>query len=386
MSILGPNEGPGLYHVAPTLVAGAEQGFLGLGVDQNVLGSSVLAASGTVVVPSAPNDQAYDISVVANATNVCSVTASGRAVTISFIANPNGFSLTPSTSANIETAINASGILKVLTPDGTPSRTFAAGAIGAAQNLAPGIAASGLGSSDVAKQVDTGLATPLGGLDVDVPPMLSNYWLRSGAGIVNPFVTNNVGGANPLAIVDSSHPASRQFLTGTTTTGAACLTFTGVIIFDTTSHTWRYETRFMIPTLSNGTDTVNLTIGFQDTTTAIDGVDGAYVKVDSNTAPNFQCVTSANSVRTTTDSGIALVANTWYRLVIVVTNATSVAFYLHPEGSALPSTPTVTITTNIPTGATRRTQATFLWLKSAGTTSLTCWYAYQLIDMDRLSP
>jgi hypothetical protein len=100
------------------------------------------------------------------------------------------------------------------------------------------------------------------------------------------------------------------------------------------------------------------------------------------TTANFFFKTSSNSTRTTTDTGIAIAAGTWYRFKAVVTNASTADCYLitdstyHSNGRSYGAI-VVTNSTNIPTGAGRETGAGLAMIKSAGTTSRGLQYAWQ---------
>lgn len=128
----------------------------------------------------------------------------------------------------------------------------------------------------------------------------------------------------------------------------------------------------MIPTLDNGTDTYRVTMGAHDATSAVDATDGYYLKYNLGVnGTGFVFVTSANGTRTTTSTGVTVVAGVWYRVKIQLTNNTTVSCYLVPDvngwdyGAAV-----ATNTTNIPTGAGRETSSSSISiLKSAGTNS-----------------
>lgn len=124
--------------------------------------------------------------------------------------------------------------------------------------------------------------------------------------------------------------------------------------------------RIRVPVLSTGADQFILREGFGDTTSG-DQVDGAYIEWDASVTANVQCKTAANSVRTTVDSGVAWVANTWHD-VTILGNATSVLFYL--DGVLVAS-----ISTNIPAGAARAFGGNGHSIKIVGATQ-------RLVDID----
>lgn len=121
--------------------------------------------------------------------------------------------------------------------------------------------------------------------------------------------------------------------------------------------------------------TLTFRLGFIDTATSADCVDGAYIEVPST--GNAVGKTSNNSTRTTSATIAALSTNTWYRARIVVNRAaTAVDFYIYNDaGDQLG---TVQVTTNIPTAAGRQTGHGYIATKS-GTTAQAC------VEMDYMS-
>ena len=152
-----------------------------------------------------------------------------------------------------------------------------------------------------------------------------------------------------------------------------------MIALSSDSGTWTYETVFYIPTLSAGLQNFVVRLGFIDSVTGA-SVDGAWMEIASHTDGQMQCKTSANSVVTTTASGVTISAATWYRARIVVTNDTSVSFYLAADGAL--GAAVATHTTNIPTGAGREFGAGIQYNKTAGTTARTVSYTYQFCSRD----
>lgn len=173
---------------------------------------------------------------------------------------------------------------------------------------------------------------------------------------------SGVGAAQNFGAVesDTSSIGWVQSQTGTDTTGRSgyqsqtmSFRFDQGILF--------LETKIVIPTLSDGTETFTFLGGFADAvTTSI--VDGAFFRyTHSVNSGKFEAVTRSNSVETAADTGITVVAGTAYKLTIIGTS-TSVAFYINGALVA-------TITTNIPSGSGRAT-GTYVGInKSAGTTS-----------------
>ncbi len=245
-------------------------------------------------------------------------------------------------------------------------------------------------TGDILQQLDDGAAAnplPAWG-DPVVNPRLCAWWqnkglIGSGSGW-NSVVSGGSGSATRQLRTDPDHGALLYLKSGTATTNAQGMILTPAssanIIFSAASHLWRYEAIFRIPVLSDGTDTFRVGMGFCTAVNVIDQVDGAYILINS-LVTNAQCVTASGSTRTTTDSGFAIALNTFYRIAIVVTNVTSVDFYLSLASDPCPSTPTKTTLTNIPTAGI---QAGFWAGKTAGGTSREYEYAYQQVAFDRV--
>jgi hypothetical protein len=193
-----------------------------------------------------------------------------------------------------------------------------------------------------------------------------------------PFANSSSGtgaAVSTIAIAGTAtHPGIAQLDAGTTTAGVVAMTTrsSSCILFG--GAPWRFEAAFRIPVLSDGTDTFSLRIGFLDAFAA-ESVDCAYLRyTHSVNAGKFEAVTRSNSSETVSDTGITVVANTWYRLRIEVNAAgTSIAFYLDDVLVA-------TVTLTIPTGTGREVGAGAVLIKSAGTTSRTTELDYLEIE------
>ena len=158
----------------------------------------------------------------------------------------------------------------------------------------------------------------------------------------------------------------------------------GIVVLSATSHTRFCDFAFKIPTLSDGTNTFNSRLGWAS---ALFGtvVNGVFMEVDSNTSAQMQFVTRAASIETRTASGITIAANTWYRGRIVVTNNTRVDYYLALESAGLPSTPTATITTTIPSGTGQGMLHNYLIEQTAGASARKLPVQHYLAGMDRFT-
>ena len=180
------------------------------------------------------------------------------------------------------------------------------------------------------------------------------------------YAVTGAGAANSATAVGSvaGHPGILQLQTGTTATGNARAVSTaaaGILLGN--SSEWRFGSGVRIPTLSNGTQRFSYRAGFMDSGTA-DSVDGCYFRYTDNViAGDWQGVCRSNSTESTCDTNIAVVANTWFRLDVVVNSAGSSVDFLTDGTSRCQ------IATNIPTGAGRGTSFGVMLLKSVGTTS-----------------
>ena len=153
--------------------------------------------------------------------------------------------------------------------------------------------------------------------------------------------------------------------TGTTAAGYALTTSFGYagqywgVVFGTAQ--WTFETDIYIDQLSTAAEEYSLNIGFGDVPNA-NQVDGVYFRYDRLTSTNWLACTANNSVRTSTDTGIAVNASGWVRLKIVVNYAgTRADFYCN---SVLVATNIL----NIPTA--RSTGIISAIVKSAGLTNV----------------
>ena len=163
---------------------------------------------------------------------------------------------------------------------------------------------------------------------------------------------------------DGSHPGAAQSTTGTTSTGRACNSYLEPTTIEFGTYAWRSVGAFHIRNLSDGTNTYTVGIGFQDTFTSGNSVDGAYLRyTDTVNGGRYECVTRSNSVETATDSGVTATINIWVSYEIRVNAAgTSVEFYIN-------GTLVQTHNTNIPTGSARVTGHGHNIVKSLGTTA-----------------
>lgn len=200
------------------------------------------------------------------------------------------------------------------------------------------------------------------------PLKMARWWTEgSSAGDFSSLTSGASAGTTAnTADSDATHPGTLSSSTGSTATGrsAACYIEAGAIQFGT--HAWRAVGCFKIPTLSDGTETFSVMIGFCDSFTSTSYTDAACFRYQhSANSGKLECLTRSNSVGNPTDSGVTVVANTWYSYEIRVNAAgTSVEFYI--DGTLVQ-----THNSNIPTGSSRALGFGHNILKSAGLTART---------------
>ena len=170
--------------------------------------------------------------------------------------------------------------------------------------------------------------------------------VASGTGATTQRTSNNIPNQT------SNQIGFCQYQTGTTSTAYAnhiSESFVGKqFVFGGGS--WIYETYINVETLSTSLERFRFVSGFGDSPTTASESNGTFFTYDEGgiangtiASPNWQCVTSAGSVRTLTTTSTVVSANTWTKLRIEVNSSgTSVAFYIN--GSLV-----ATHTTNIPT-------------------------------------
>lgn len=179
------------------------------------------------------------------------------------------------------------------------------------------------------------------------------------------FAATGAGASIAAGTGGASRPGVIGVYTGTTTTGSCVLTM-GAYWCASGGQTI-YTVSIRIPTLSTASEEFICRIGIHDGTNST-VTDGVYFEYDRLTAGDFwRCATSNNSTRTLVTTTSAIVANTWYRLKIVVNAAgTSVDYYVDDVLLTAGSLP---ITTNIPTTTARVSAPSGQIIKSAGTTT-----------------
>ncbi len=111
--------------------------------------------------------------------------------------------------------------------------------------------------------------------------------------------------------------------------------------------------------------TTTVRLGFHDSSSSADAVDGAYIEIVGTTLSGK---TASNSTRSTTGTTLTITTATWYRAKIELnSNATSVTYTVMNEAGTVLWTNS--LTTNIPTGAGRTTGQGII-ATSSGTTAV----------------
>lgn len=195
-----------------------------------------------------------------------------------------------------------------------------------------------------------------------------------------PFLsaTANGGSASTTGagLGDGNHIGVFDANTGTSGSNGYAYAYIATDHFQFGDSAMRYQAIAKVHTLSDGTDTFYVFLGFTDSRSAAAQTDGCYFRyTHSENSGNWTCVTESNTTETTTDSGVA--ADTSYHAFEVKVNAaaTSVTFYI--DGSLV-----ATHTTNIPSGAARQTGAHSGILKTVGTANRRLWVDAMLVEAD----
>ena len=169
------------------------------------------------------------------------------------------------------------------------------------------------------------------------------------AGNIGPFVPAAISsGTLPVGTATANNPGVVRFRSSTTANSGYRIYLDPVSILVGGGEI--SDTIFSVTTTANTT----IRMGFFDTATSADAVDGCYFEIPASTSLSGKC--ASNSARTSTGSSYTISTGTWYRGLIVVNSAaTTVDFYLYDmSGTQLW---TNSVTTNIPTGSGRYTGA-----------------------------
>lgn len=156
--------------------------------------------------------------------------------------------------------------------------------------------------------------------------------------------------ATTLTVADTNHAGILDLNTGASATGAAIRYLGGVTSGSATAGfalgggVLTFEWLARVEDLSTAGERYSLMLGLFDTaTTQVNGV--RFLYNDSVNAGNWTISAINASTVTNTDSGVAVVADTWYKLRAVVNAAgTSIQYFINGASVG-------TVTTNIPTAS-----------------------------------
>lgn len=189
---------------------------------------------------------------------------------------------------------------------------------------------------------------------------------------------NNGGGSGSGANQEngsSTNPGVILLQTGTGTTGSAALSqltgsrSTGWMVVG--GGTWEIEWLVKLTTLSDGTNTYTMSIGWGDITLSSDSItNGIYFSyTDTGSSPNWKINTTSASSTTTQDSGVAASTAAYNKFKIIVNAAgTSVSFYIN--GTQVSNSPLTTTIPSVVVGGMLKL------IKSAGATNRTAQADY----------
>jgi hypothetical protein len=211
-----------------------------------------------------------------------------------------------------------------------------------------------------------------------------------GTSYTNVITTAIGSGATARSIATTNRTNQQgiiQHSTGTTTTGAAGYVYGSSLYIGSGSIS--LETYVTVETLSNATERFQTIFGYyfgsnySNTQNAIffsyDEAGTMFFEFGAAATPNWKCYTRGASVTTRTNTSIAVVAGTWYKLRIDINAAgNSVTFYIN-------NTLVATHTTNIPTSLIAM-PITSLIVKTVGTTARTMLTDYFMYDETFTNP
>lgn len=134
-----------------------------------------------------------------------------------------------------------------------------------------------------------------------------------------------------------------------------------------------FSTRVIFPTLSTSAERYTFIAGATNSNLPI-GTNYILFQYSDNINSGKFAISTGAAATTLVDSGVTVVANTWYTLTMILNTAgTSVSYYIN-------NTLVGTITTNIPTGTSRLTTWRVIQQKNIGTTSRTNYLDYWYLN------
>lgn len=191
-------------------------------------------------------------------------------------------------------------------------------------------------------------------------------WFASTADTELTLGVSGAGAGVLFGDTDVTRPGVLDLTTGTTTTGRATLIMGGStagnsIVLGPGADVF-FDTSVKIEVLSDGTNTFTVRTGLNDSISGA-GTDGVWFQAG---AVNWECVVASGGgggTSDTEDSGVAIVANTFYRLEFDILSGTNVEPAFRIDG-----VPVCAATTGrVPNGTARATQVNMQIIGSAGT-------------------
>lgn len=218
---------------------------------------------------------------------------------------------------------------------------------------------------------------------IDLYSRIFEDFFAGPAGFVNLSTFNNGGGAGAVNAstfgVDNTEKCSGvlQLTTSTSTAGGAALSNTTYQLTIGFGFQYTLSFRSALETLSDGTNTYTIRIGFLDNHAGVP-VDGAYFRYTHGTnSGKWQAVTVSNSAETAEDTGITADITTFHIFKIVANSAASqIDFYID-------GVKTNDITTNIINSASRLTGQVATIEKTAGATARALYVDYYELISER---
>lgn len=218
---------------------------------------------------------------------------------------------------------------------------------------------------------------------IDLYSRIFEDFFAGPAGFVNLSTFTNGGGAGVVNTstfgVDNTEKCSGvlQLTTSTSTAGGAALSNTTYQLTFGFGFQYTLSFRCALETLSDGTDTYTIRIGFLDNHAGAP-VDGAYFRYTHGTnSGKWQAVTVSNSVETAEDTGITADITTFHIFKIVANSAASqIDFYID-------GVKTNDITTNIINSASRLAGQVATIEKTAGATARALYVDYYELISER---
>lgn len=321
---------------------------------------------------------------------------SNTTTTISGGATAGDITLTlPATTGTLATTADTG--INQLTGDVTAGPGTGSQAATIAANAVTNAKMATMAANTVKANVTGSTTTPTDVTAIASPATASSFVLRDSAGVVRDYdpayvattsdhfmlgsipgglITKTSSGVSNISALNSTstHPGVWVLKTGTGTSSWGALIGSDVdqVLVPVGGGSFLFEFLTKVSALSDGTDTYTLQVGLTDDPyngSIPPTTNGIYFTYShGSNSGKWSLNTMASTVVTSSDTGSAVVADTWVKLSFVINTAgTSIQAFVNGVSAGSP------ITTNIPTGSTM-----FSWVirKSAGTTSRSAFFDY----------